>query len=132
MKTDFKPDGYNCVSPYFIVDDPQRFIDFLKIVFDGELTRFFKKDDGQINHAEVKIMDSIIMLSGTTEDYPSNKLLLHVYVPDVDQVYEKALKAGCQGIEAPKVKEEDPDKRGMFKDYGGNTWAMGTQIKAHE
>ena len=44
MKTNFKPDGYNCVSPYFIVDDPQRFIDFLKKVFDGELTRFFKKE----------------------------------------------------------------------------------------
>ena len=129
MKTKFKPDGYNCVSPYFIVDDPQKFIDFLKTVFDGEATRCFKKDDGQINHAEVKIMDSIIMLSGTTKDYPANNLLLHVYVPDVDQVYEKALKAGCQGIETPKVKDDDPDKRGMFQDYMGNTWAIGTQKK---
>lgn len=129
MKTNFKPDGYNCVSPYFIVDDPERFIDFLKLVFEGELTRFYKKDDGQINHAEVKIMDSIIMLSGTAENYPANNLLLHVYVPDVDQVYEMALKAGCEGIQAPKVQDTDPDKRGMFQDYGGNVWAIGTQIK---
>ncbi len=127
MKTNFKPDGYNCVSPYFIVDDPQRFIDFLKTVFDGELTRFFKKDDGQINHAEVKVMDSIIMLSGTTDDYPANNLLLHVYVPDVDNVYEKALSAGCEGMEPPKVKDNDSDKRGIFKDFMGNTWAIGTQ-----
>lgn len=127
MKTNFKPDGYNCISPYFIVENPQQFIDLLKTVFDGELVRHFKNEDGKINHAEVKIMDSVIMLSGTTEDYPANNLLLHVYVPDVDKVYEKALKAGCHGIEAPKVKDDDPDKRGMFKDYMGNTWAIGTQ-----
>lgn len=127
MNTNFKPDGYNCISPYFIVDDPQQFIDLLKTVFDGEVLRCFTNEDGKINHAEVKILDSVIMLSGTTEDYPANNLLLHVYVSDVDTVYEKALKAGCEGIEAPKVKDDDPDKRGMFKDYMGNTWAVGTQ-----
>ncbi|NHF58517.1 VOC family protein [Flavobacteriaceae bacterium TP-CH-4] len=127
METNFKPDGYNCVSPYFIVDDPQCFIDFLKTVFDGDVTRCFTKDDGQINHAEVKIMDSIVMLSGTTADYPANSLLLHVYVPDVDKVYEKALRAGCQGLEVPRNKDDDPDKRGMFQDDMGNTWAIGTQ-----
>ena len=129
MKSNFKPNGYNSVSPSFIVDDPQKFIDLLTTVFDGEVTRFFKKDDGQINHAEVKILDSIIMLSGSTADYPVNNLLLHVYVPDVDEVYDRALKAGCQGIEVPKAKDDDPDKRGMFKDYLGNIWAIGTQNK---
>ena len=127
MKTQFKPEGYNCVSPYFVIDDPQQLIDLLQTVFDGALQRCFKGEEGNIRHAEVKVMDSVVMLSGATLDYPANNLLLHVYVPDVDTVYHKALKVGCEGIEAPKVQEGDPDKRGMFKDYGGNIWAIGTQ-----
>ena len=129
MKTIFKPEGYNCISPYFIVEDPQQFIDLLKTVFDGELVRQYKNDNGKINHAEVKIMDSVVMVSGTANDYPVNNFMLHVYVPNVDDVYEKALKAGCEGIEIPIAKEGDPDKRGMFKDYSGNVWAIGTQIQ---
>ena len=44
MLTNFKPEGYNCISPYFIVEDPQRFIDFLIRVFSGELVRSFNPD----------------------------------------------------------------------------------------
>jgi uncharacterized glyoxalase superfamily protein PhnB len=40
----------------------------------------------------------------------------------------KAVEAGCEIIEAPMRKEHDPDKRGQFRDFSGNTWAVGTQI----
>ncbi|WP_422082118.1 hypothetical protein [Ulvibacterium sp.] len=48
MTTDFKPDGYNSVSTYFIIKDPQRLIDLLKTVFDGELLRCFKDYGGSV------------------------------------------------------------------------------------
>ena len=32
----FKPEGYNCLSPYLIVDDTQATVDFIKAVFDVE------------------------------------------------------------------------------------------------
>jgi PhnB protein len=54
--------------------------------------------------------------------------VIHVYVPDVDQTFQKAVDAGCEIVEMPKKKEEDPDKRATFKDFAGNLWSVGTQL----
>lgn len=126
---EFKPEGYNSVSPYLIVDGAQRMIDLLRDIFDATVTRRYDLPNGKIMHCEVRVDDSIIMIADSTEHYPPNKLLLHVYVSDVDRVYEKAIDRGCKAIEAPKQKEGDPDRRGMFEDFSGNTWAVGTQLE---
>jgi len=54
--------------------------------------------------------------------------MLHVYVPDVMETFNKAITAGCQAIEQPTTRPGDPDKRGMFSDFAGNCWAIGTQM----
>ena len=124
----YKPNGYNAVSPYFVVKYAANFIDFLIEVFDGkELTRYLTHE-GAIMHAEVQIDDSIIMLGNATEKYLPNELLLHVYVPDVDKTFDKAIKYGCTSIERPQNKEGEGNKRGSFKDIYGNTWAVSTQL----
>jgi hypothetical protein len=46
----------------------------------------------------------------------------------VDEIFEKAVKAGCEIIERPKVREGDPDRRATFKDFAGNLWSVGTQL----
>jgi uncharacterized glyoxalase superfamily protein PhnB len=66
------------------------------------------------------------MLGSASEQYPALSLVVHVYVPNVDEVFEKAIKAGCVSIEEPKQKG-DPDKRGTFKDFAGNMWSVATQ-----
>jgi len=123
----FKPEGYNSLAPYFIVRDSQRWIQLMEQVFDAQLTRRYDNADGSLMHAEMQIDDSIIMLSEATEQYAANQLLVHVYVPDALSTYSKALKAGCEGIEAPVQKDNDPDLRGQFRDYAGHIWAIGTQ-----
>jgi PhnB protein len=41
MEKQFKPAGYNSVSPYFIVNGAQKFIDLMKAIFDAtELRRY--------------------------------------------------------------------------------------------
>lgn len=57
----FKPDGYNAVSPYLIVDGAQRTIDFLVAVFDAEPLRRIPGDGATLAHAEVRIDDSVLM-----------------------------------------------------------------------
>lgn len=126
MKT-YKPDNYNAVSPYFIVNGAQQFIDFLKTLFDAKELRRYNNADGTIMHAEVRIDDSVIMLGDASEKYPATNFWMHVYVPDAKAYYEKALALGCEGIEPPVNKEGDPDTRGTFKDFAGNYWAVGTQ-----
>jgi PhnB protein len=127
MSNSFKPTGYNSVSPYFIIDGAQRFIDLLKTIFDAKELRRYDMPDGTVMHAEIQVDDSVIMLGNSSEKFPPVPVVIHVYVPDVDAVFQKALDAGCESMQAPKEQEGDPDRRGTFKDFGGNVWSIGTQ-----
>lgn len=128
MKKEFKPKGYNSVSPYFIVDGADRFIDLMKEIFDAKVLREYRMDDGSIMHAEIQIDDSVIMLGNSSKEFPPTSLVMHVYVADVDQIFQRAMDAGCEAIEQPKEKEGDPDRRGSFKDFAGNWWSVGMQV----
>jgi PhnB protein len=130
MNQEFKPANYNSVSPYFIVDGAQRFIDLMQVIFDAKELRRFDRPDGSIMHAEIRIDDSVIMLGEASDKYPPVPIVMHVYVPNVDEVFNKAILAGCEVIEQPKQSEGDPDKRATFKDFSGNMWSVGTQISA--
>ncbi len=128
MTKSFKPAGYNSVSPYFIVRDAQKFISLIKNIFDATELRRFNLPDGSIMHAEFRIDDSVIMLGEASEEYPPVPVVMHVYVPDVDQTFQKAVDAGCVIVEKPKEQEGDPDRRATFRDYAGNLWSVGTQV----
>jgi PhnB protein len=128
MKKSFKPDNYNSVSPYFVVDNCRKMIELLKGIFDAKELRKYENPDGTIMHVELQIDDSVIMLGDSSDAYPANQLLIHVYVPDAKATFKKALDLGCVPLEEPVNKDGDPDLRGSFKDFQGNTWAIGTQI----
>ncbi|MEL7119369.1 MAG: VOC family protein [Bacteroidota bacterium] len=123
----YKPEGYNSISPYLVVDGAQKLVNLLKAVFNAEETRRYDKPDGTIGHIELKIDDSIVMLSDATEHFEAMPYMLHVYVPDVYATYNKAIEQGCEPVKAPEREGDDPDVRGMFKDVLGNLWAVGTQ-----
>lgn len=124
----YKPKDYNSLSPYFVVQDPTAFIAFLKAVFDAEELRKYAREDGSIMHAELKIDDSVVMLASATEQYPPIEQLVHVYVSDVDAVFERAKNAQCAILADPAQRPNDPDKRGSFKDIAGNFWSVATQM----
>ncbi len=128
MKNNFKPKGYNSVSPYFILDEADRFIDLMKQIFDTKPLREYRMPDGSIMHAEIQIDDSVIMLGNSSAKYPPITLVMHVYVSEVEEVFQKAIAAGCEGVEPPQQKEGEPDKRATFKDFAGNMWSVGTQL----
>lgn len=128
MNKDFKPTNYNSVSPYFIVNGAQKFIDLMKEIFDARELRRYDRPDGTIMHAEIRIDDSVIMLGDSSDIFPPVSLVLHVYVPNVDKTFEKAIKAGCEIVEQPKQQEGDPDRRATFKDFAGNMWSVGSQL----
>jgi PhnB protein len=127
MNKDFKPAGYNSVSPYFIVNGAQKLIDLLTAIFDAKELRRYDRPDGTIMHAEIQIDDSVIMLSDSSDMFPPVQLILHVYVPNVDETFQKAVNAGCNIVELPKSREGDPDRRATFNDFAGNMWSVGTQ-----
>lgn len=128
MGQSYKPAGYSPVSVYLIVDDAQGVVDFLAQTFDAIVARRYDRPDGSIMHAEVKIEDSVVMLSQRTDQYSAYVSHLHVYVPDVDATYQRALAAGGVSIQEPRKDEHDPDRRGGVKDAAGNAWWMATQV----
>lgn len=128
MDKAYKPEGYNSVSPYFIVDNAQKLIDFLVQLFDGKELRKYKREDGTIMHAEVKIDDSVVMISDATHEYPPVTIIMHVYVKDVNTTYIKALKLGASELQKPVNNVGEPDYRGTFLDFAGNMWSVSTQM----
>jgi|SRR5687768_17222361 PhnB protein len=127
MATSFKPSDYSTVSPYLIVAGASGTIEFLKQVFDAVELRRFPDPSGRLMHAEVRIGETVVMLADGTEGWPPMPSYVHVYVPDVDAAYTRALAAGATSVQAP-VKKEDEDKRGGVKDAGGTTWWIATRV----
>ncbi|MBK0383053.1 VOC family protein [Pedobacter sp. SD-b] len=123
----YKPDNYNALSPYLIVDDAQKLVSQLKTIFDCVELRRMDRENGKIAHLELKFEDSVLMVSDSLEGYPAYKTMLHIYVADVFETFDKAIRNGCKAIEKPVNKKGDPDTRGAFYDLAGNYWAIGTQ-----
>lgn len=129
MKADrFKPEGYNSVSPYFVVDDARKMIEMLKQIFGGTELRRYDNADGTIMHVEVKLDDSIVMIADSSDQFPAIQHLIHVYVKDVDETFAKAVSLGCTPLQQPTERKDDPDRRGSFEDFAGNIWSVSTQV----
>ncbi|WP_224248230.1 VOC family protein [Hyalangium gracile] len=127
MTKPYKPEGYASVSVYLMANGAQRVIDFLKKTFDAQELRRYDAPNGTIMHAEVRIDDTVVMISDGGGPYPAFPVWLHVYVPDVDATYQRALAAGGVSVQEP-VQKGDPDRRGGVKDPAGNTWWISTQV----
>jgi uncharacterized glyoxalase superfamily protein PhnB len=127
MSSSHKPHGYTTVAPYLIVDGAGATIDFLARVFGAVELRRFPDDAGKLVHAEVRIDDTVVMLADGAEGWPPVPSHVHVYVPDVDDSYRRALEAGATSVQEP-VQKDDADKRGGVRDPGGTTWWIATMV----
>ena len=86
----WKPDGYTSVAPYLVVDGAQRTIDFLTVVFDAQPLRMHPMGE-RLGHAEVRIDDTVLMLADGMDGWPPVASHVHLYVPDVDATWSRAL-----------------------------------------
>ena len=128
MSSSYKPQNYNTVSPYLVVDGASRTIEFLVHVFDAVELRRFSDPTGKLAHAEVRIDDTVLMLADGAEGWPPIPSYVHVYVRDVDATYQRAMEMGATSVQEP-VKKDDEDKRGGVKDAGGTTWWIATKVE---
>jgi uncharacterized glyoxalase superfamily protein PhnB len=86
------------------------------------------RPDGKVMHAEYKIGNSIVMISDSSERAQATSTMLYLYVPNVDAVYQKALKAGATSLMEP-TDQFYGDRSGGVKDAAGNSWHIGTHIE---
>lgn len=125
----FKPEGYNSVSPYLLVDGADQTIDFLKTVFGAKEIRRFADSSGHLRHAEIRLDDTVLMIADCTDEWPATPSHVHVYVRDVEEAYRRALEAGALPVQEP-LKNGDDDLRGGVRHPGGVTWWIASKMAA--
>jgi uncharacterized glyoxalase superfamily protein PhnB len=131
MEKSQNPFGLHSVTPYLIVENVNKLIDFLISVFDAELRGEIKyRDDKTIQHAEIKIGNSIIMMGEPSTDFPEILTMnsgMYVYVDDCDTVYKRALRNGGHLISEP-MNYPHGDRYAGIKDFAGNIWWIVTHV----
>ncbi len=103
-------------------------IEFLQKAFGAEELDRAQSPDGVVHHARVRIGDSIIGMSEAHGPYQPMPCTLHLYVPDADAAYERALSAGAKSIQPP-VDQTYGDRSGGVTDPFGNRWFLATHLR---
>lgn len=115
--------NFHTVTPYFTVHKPAELVDFVTEAF-GAVEHFRTTGSAGGMHAEVSIGDSLVMIGGAEHIEPK-PTAIHLYVPDVDQAYERALKAGAKSL-MPVVDQPYGERSGGVEDLHGNRWYIAT------
>jgi PhnB protein len=130
------PDGYHSVTPYLVVGDGARAIEFYKEAFGA--TELFRMDGpgGKIHHAEIRIGDSNIMLADehpemnarSPQTLGGSPVSLMLYVTDVDATVGKAVEAGAKLLR-PVADQFYGDRTGGVEDPFGHAWYIATHVE---
>ena len=135
MTVHHTPDGYHSVTPYLIVDDAAKALDFYREAFGA--TELFRLPMGEkIGHAEVRIGNSHVMLA---DEFPDMDALgpksrggatasFMIYVPDADAAHAQAVKAGAHELK-PVTLEFWGDRIGTVTDPFGHKWSLATHVE---
>ena len=120
------PEGYHTATPYLVVKGADKTIEFLKKAFGAEQAfEPMTRPDGKIMHADLKIGDSHVMLGEASDQHPAMPAMIHLYVPNVDAVYQMAMKAGGSSVMEP-TDQFYGDRGAGVKDHSGCAWYIAT------
>lgn len=130
------PEGYHSVTPYLVVAGAAAAIDFYRRAFGATELMRIPAPDGKIGHAEVRIGDSVVMLTDEAPDWQAfgpktvggTPVTLMVYVPDVDAVVARAVEAGAK-LTRPVEDKFYGDRSGRIEDPFGHLWDVSTHVE---
>jgi PhnB protein len=140
MKTKVQPipEGFTAVTPYLSVRNAEKAIEFYKKVFGAIEVGRIMMPDGTVGHAEINIGNSRIMLAEENEQWGNRSpfsiggspITLCLYVENVDEVFERALKEGAKAKGEMVVKDQfHGDRTGNVIDPFGYEWSVMTHIE---
>jgi uncharacterized glyoxalase superfamily protein PhnB len=113
---------YNTVTPYLIVPNVARLIEFLIEAFGATERIRLPRSDGSVMHAEVAIGDSIVMMGEPTDKTGPMPASIFLRVKDADAAYRKAIRAGGISLSEPADYPHAGERYGGVKDPCGNLW----------
>lgn len=130
------PEGFRTATPYLIIRDAAKAIEFYKKAFGAKERMRMPMPDGKIAHAEIEIGDSIIMLADENPQWGvqspqalnGSPVSVFLYVPDVDATFKQAVAAGS--TEAMPVADMFwGDRYGKVVDPFGHKWDIATHVE---
>jgi PhnB protein len=128
------PEGSHTVTPYLIIKNCPKAIDFYKEAFGAkEVLRMAEPESKTIMHAEIKIGDSLVYM---TEEHPQMEccspthykgttVSLHIFVEDVDAAFKRAVASGATTL-MPPADMFWGDRFGKLQDPFGHQWSLAT------
>jgi PhnB protein len=132
------PEGYNTLTPYLVIKDAAKAIDYYKKVFGATEVVRMPGPDGKVAHAELQIGDSRFMLA---DENPSmgqghtsattiggSPVSLYVYLPNVDDVFKRAIAEGAKELK-PVQDQFYGDRSGFLRDPFGHLWGIATHVE---
>lgn len=130
------PEDYHSLTPFVVVTDAPKAIEFYAEVFDAEVLSRNDGPDGRVMHAELQIGDSILQLSDAAPDFglvappddDTSSASLVLYCPDVDATFDRAVRAGATVREQPQTFFTG-DRFASIRDPYGRRWAIMTRVE---
>ena len=121
MSTSFEaPTWYRTVMPYLILENAEGFLQFAREVFGAEEKSKHLDDQGHVNHAEIVIGDSTIMIGQSNENWPPQTAGLYINVESADESYQKSVDAGASTV--MELSDQFYGRTCGVMDQTGNTW----------
>jgi PhnB protein len=132
------PEGSHTITPHLCVKGAAEAIEFYKKAFNAEeLCRVPGPDGSTLMHAAVKIGDSILFIYDEVpqmggalgpKSIGGTPVRIHLYVEDVDALYNQAVKAGAE-IGMPLADQPWGDRYGALTDPFGHSWGLATHVE---
>jgi PhnB protein len=130
------PKGFGTVTPYLAINGASAAIDWYKKAFGAKEVERFPTPDGKLMNARIRIGDSNVMMSdvfpGASSQAPdtlgNSPVTLHVYVKNVDKVWQQAVDAGAK-VTMPLDNQFWGERYGQLTDPFGHHWSLSQAIK---
>ncbi|HWR35942.1 MAG TPA: VOC family protein [Clostridia bacterium] len=130
------PQGFHTITPQLTIKGAANAIEFYKKAFNAELVMKMEGPGGAIAHAEMKIGDSMVFIN---DEFPQSPVQspqtlggttggLHIYAPDVDGWYQRAVGAGAKSTMAPADMFWG-DRMAQVIDPFGYVWGISSHIE---
>ena len=135
MSVDPIPQHLHAVTPRLVVRDGAAAIDFYRAAFAAEeLGERFTAPTGEVIHAEIRIGDSVVMITEETADpdAPARApescdgvvtAVMATYWEDVDAAWERAVAAGAEVV-YPLADQFYGERGGRLRDPFGQQWML--------
>ena len=133
------PEHLHTVTPRLVVRDGAAAIDFYVHAFAAqEIGERFSDPEGSLIHAEVRIGDSVVMITEENSDAAPaespdslsgiTSAIMATYWGDVDAAWERALAAGAEVI-YPLADQFYGERGGRLRDPFGQQWMLSQRIE---